>query len=150
MFKNIIIHIRDFCYHFSKKQGGEKFAEENYKWRIIGFILIYYVGFTFLIVHLLSHFKMMPINKNTPFLGRIVFSIIFIFLPISLIVKWMLKIIEFKPINPNISLDEYKKSRNISMFFLVIGILFFFSCMLLPIYFQGGRIDIGNYVIQRK
>ncbi|MCA0232485.1 MAG: hypothetical protein LCH91_18590 [Bacteroidetes bacterium] len=150
MLKNILIHIRDFCYHFSKKQGGEKFALENYKLRLLGFVFIYYIGLLVVIGNIAHHYNKMPINKNSSFLGRISFSLFFFLLPSWLLLKWILKTVEDSPIKIDISLDEYRKIRNRGLFILVFGFVFCFSCLVLPTYIRGGKIHIGNYVIQSK
>jgi len=124
MLKNILIHIRDFCYHFSKKQGGEKFALENYKLRLLGFVFIYYIGLLVVIGNIAHHYNKMPINKNSSFLGRISFSLFFFLLPSWLLLKWILKTVEDSPIKIDISLDEYRKIRNRGLFILVFGFVF--------------------------
>jgi hypothetical protein len=150
MFKKILITIRDFCFHFSKRQRGDEFAWANYRLRICAFIFIYYLGIIIVLGNVANHYNFMPINKNSSLFGRMSFFVFCFVIPLWLMLKWVLKTISDFPIKSEITEHEYKKIRNAGITILCIGVFFLLSCMVLPTYIRGGKIHIGSYVIQRK
>ena len=66
MIKRILIDIRDFAYHYSKKENGLEYAKTDYLFKVIGFLAFYYIGFTILIVHSAAYFYSARLNEATP------------------------------------------------------------------------------------
>lgn len=150
MFRKILIDIRDHAYHYAKKQTGPHAAKSDFISKLWAILLFYYVGILMLVAHLIAQLFSLQPARQVSLPVRFVVGLIFAVLPIWLLTKGVLSIIADTPIPEQLSEKEYTAKRLVSLSVLVIGILFFLACAVLPVYFTGGTIHIGDYVIQRK
>jgi hypothetical protein len=150
MLRQILIDTRDHAYHLAKKQSGPERAKGEYKFKMIGALCFYYIGILMLLAHFLSHFFSLQAGKNLSLSERFIIGIVIFLIPMWFLINAVIKSLENVPIPEEITAHQYKKKRVVALSVIITGILFFLACAVLPVYFGGGKIHLGSYVIQKK
>lgn len=150
MLRQILIDTRDHAYHLAKKQNGPERAKGEYKFKMVGALCFYYIGILMLLAHLLSYFFSFQAGENLSLPERFIIGIVIFLIPMWFLVKTIIKSLENVPIPEEITAHQYKKKRGVALSVIIIGIIFFLVCAVLPVYFGGGKIHVGSYVIQKK
>lgn len=150
MISKIILDIRDYAFHYSKRQNGLEYAYCEYAIKMFGILSGYYLGIILLISHSVSYLFTFPSLTHYPILTRF-----FLGFCLSIIITWFLvkicwKEVRNKPIPEYLTNEDFSSKRTISWVILISGVIFFFACFALPVYFSGGTIHIGKFVIQRE
>ncbi|WP_026632534.1 hypothetical protein [Dyadobacter alkalitolerans] len=138
MLKRILIDLRDFCYHYAKREGGEALAESEYIFKMIGALFLYYFGFVIFITIFVRHFYSIQDNPELSLLLRFVIGVMLFGIPAWLLVKQILIFIKSTPIPKDLSQDEYTRKKIVAISIYLAGIVFFLASFILPTYLIGG------------
>jgi uncharacterized membrane protein YidH (DUF202 family) len=150
MLYKILIDVRDFSYHYCKKHYGAEKAKSEYLLKLMGFLAFYYLSALILLAQVVVALGKFQMDRNMSLFSRLIIGILLVGIPMWLLVQNILRWTNSTPIQDEVSLDEYRRLRKTTLAVLFFGGLVFLISIVAPIYFMGGTIQIGKYVIQRK
>lgn len=142
MIKNILIDLRDFTYHFSKKQSGEKSVETEYVFKMIGALFLYYFGIIVAATIFIRHYFSLQKNPDLTILMRLFIGVFIFAIPILVFVLFILNRIKNIPIPDTLTKAEYNRKKTVSIIVFFLGLLFFILSFIVPTYLIGGKIDL--------
>ena len=128
----------------------EQRAKSEYLLKFMGFLAFYYLAILILLAHVATSIGKFQMNRNMPFFSRLIVGILIVAIPMWFLVQRILRWTNSTPIQDEIDVDEYRRLRKITLTTLFLGGLLFLISVVAPVYFQGGTIHIGKYVIQRN
>lgn len=112
-FWQLILKVRDFGYHWSVKQYDEERASSEYKYKVMVFLSGYLITLIFIVFQVLFHFGLdsLPVEENGHWLMKTLAGGVIFFLPLFLVVRFLLKKVEHITIPTEYSPQQYRKNQ---------------------------------------
>lgn len=143
------MNLRNFAYHYCVRHLGTESAVSEYTSKFFSYLLFYYMTFLVLLVQIYVYISGPGKPIKLSFVINIILGVIFILIPMRYLVTFLLKWVGDTPIPDELSDNEYSRLRAFTLITIFTGLVLLIISAILPIYFMGGKIQIGNYIIQR-